>query len=101
KVGFSNLNDPTAAEEEIWSTSALQELEEIRRTLLNDEPIPEVPVPDLLQAQIRTYQQEGLNWLMRLNRMNFGGCLADDMGLGKTLQVIAFLLAKREKRNTA
>src|SRR5690606_39382318 len=53
KVGFPNLNDPTAAEEEIWSTSALQELEEIRRTLLNDEPIPEVALPDLIPAQIR------------------------------------------------
>src|SRR5690606_4859916 len=101
KVGFSNLNDPTAAEEEVWSTSARQELETIHRTLLNGDAIPEVPVPETLHAQLRSYQQEGLNWLMQLDRMNFGGCLADDMGLGKTLQVIAFLLAKKEERKSA
>ena len=31
--------------------------------------------------------------------MNFGGILADEMGLGKTIQVIAFLLYKKNKRS--
>ena len=31
--------------------------------------------------------------------MNFGGILADEMGLGKTIQLIAFLLHKKNKRS--
>ncbi|MCC7007034.1 MAG: DEAD/DEAH box helicase [Ottowia sp.] len=50
-----------------------------------------------LKAQLRPYQQIGVQWLWWLNRLGLGGCLADDMGLGKTLQVIALLLlAKRD-----
>ncbi len=50
-----------------------------------------------LRAQLRPYQQDGVQWLWLLNRLGLGGCLADDMGLGKTVQVLALLLlAKRE-----
>ena len=52
---------------------------------------------DALKAQLRPYQQDGVQWLWWLNRLGLGGCLADDMGLGKTVQIIALLLlAKRE-----
>jgi len=44
-----------------------------------------------LQAELRGYQQEGLNWLAFLHRYGLGGILADDMGLGKTLQTLALL----------
>nr|WP_305051091.1 DEAD/DEAH box helicase [Elizabethkingia bruuniana] len=50
-----------------------------------------------MNAELRTYQREGLNWLNFLDSHNFGGCLADDMGLGKTVQIIAFILSQREK----
>jgi non-specific serine/threonine protein kinase len=54
------------------------------------------PPPDL-HAQLRPYQQSGVNWLRFLTRLGLGACLADDMGLGKTIQVIALLLhLKRE-----
>ena len=50
-----------------------------------------------LKAQLRPYQQTGVQWLWWLNRLGLGGCLADDMGLGKTVQILALLLlAKRE-----
>ena len=42
-------------------------------------------------ADLRQYQQTGLNWLYFLHSLGFGACLADDMGLGKTVQVLAFL----------
>ncbi len=57
-----------------------------------------------LQADLRPYQQEGVQWLWWLYSLRLGGCLADDMGLGKTVQVLALLLlmkhlsAKGEKR---
>ncbi len=44
-----------------------------------------------IRADLRTYQTQGVAWLVRLYRLGFGACLADDMGLGKTLQVLAFL----------
>jgi len=45
-----------------------------------------------LSAELRPYQQRGVQWLWWLYNMRLGGCLADDMGLGKTIQVICLLL---------
>ncbi|CQR25775.1 SNF2 family DNA/RNA helicase [Streptococcus varani] len=50
-----------------------------------------------LQADLRTYQTEGVKWLSMLDKYGFGGILADDMGLGKTLQTIAFLSQQIKK----
>ena len=52
-----------------------------------------------LKADLRPYQQAGVDWLWQLSQLGLGGCLADDMGLGKTLQVIALLLKMREARS--
>jgi superfamily II DNA or RNA helicase len=49
-----------------------------------------------LNATLRPYQQEGLDWLQHLVACDVGGVLADDMGLGKTLQTIAHLAAEKE-----
>ena len=54
-------------------------------------------IPKGLQAKLRNYQEDGFRWLATLDAWGFGGILADDMGLGKTIQVIAFLLMKKEK----
>ncbi|WP_300692661.1 DEAD/DEAH box helicase [uncultured Bacteroides sp.] len=51
-------------------------------------------VPTTLQASLRNYQEDGFQWIVRLNSWGAGACLADDMGLGKTIQTIAFLLYK-------
>jgi SNF2 family DNA or RNA helicase len=57
--------------------------------------IPEIPRE--LNAELRSYQKEGLGWMSQLHECGFGGCLADDMGLGKTLQTIALLLSFKRK----
>lgn len=44
-----------------------------------------------LKVNLRTYQKDGVKWLLALDELGIGGCLADDMGLGKTIQVIALL----------
>ncbi|XP_063229477.1 TATA-binding protein-associated factor 172 [Bacillus rossius redtenbacheri] len=49
----------------------------------------EVPVP--INAELRSYQQAGVNWLAFLNKYKLHGILCDDMGLGKTLQSICIL----------
>lgn len=56
----------------------------------------EVPVPTALRAQLRAYQQQGLNWMQYLREQGLAGVLADDMGLGKTVQTLAHILAEKE-----
>ena len=60
------------------------------------ESLPEVSVPTNLQATLRPYQQQGLNWLQFLRQHQLAGILADDMGLGKTLQTLAHILTEKE-----
>ena len=50
------------------------------------------PLPAMLNASLRPYQQKGYEWLLLLNEIGAGACLADDMGLGKTLQSIAVIV---------
>lgn len=54
-----------------------------------------VPAPSGLQATLRPYQLEGLNWMQTLRELEVGGILGDDMGLGKTLQTLAHLLTEK------
>lgn len=44
-----------------------------------------------INATLRKYQEEGVNWLVKNYQLGLGSCLADDMGLGKTIQSIAYL----------
>ncbi|MDR6868547.1 superfamily II DNA or RNA helicase [Microbacterium resistens] len=53
--------------------------------------VPSVEVPRMIQAELRPYQRQGLDWLALLWRHRLGGLLADDMGLGKTLQFLALI----------
>ena len=49
---------------------------------------------------MRSYQLEGLNWMIRLRANGINGILADEMGLGKTLQSISVVAYMREFQNT-
>jgi len=51
-------------------------------------------LPSTLQGELRDYQREGYQWMMRLAHWGAGACLADDMGLGKTVQALALILAR-------
>ncbi len=53
----------------------------------------QVAVPAGLQATLRHYQRDGLDWLTWVEENGTGGVLADDMGLGKTVQVLARVAA--------
>jgi len=63
---------------------------------LRDARDLEVQPPQGLNATLRPYQQQGLNWLQSLRELGVGGILGDDMGLGKTLQTLAHLLLERQ-----
>lgn len=57
--------------------------------------------PAELRAELRPYQQVGVNWLRFMTRLGLGACLADDMGLGKTIQVLGLLLHRRRDAERA
>ncbi|RQW83065.1 MAG: DEAD/DEAH box helicase, partial [Geobacter sp.] len=72
------------------------EEEKLLAGLTRLEKVPECPLPERLNAQLRPYQKEGFEWLAFLHQHRFGACLADDMGLGKTVQTITFLAGLAE-----
>uniref|UniRef100_A0A5K3ESK6 TATA-binding protein-associated factor n=1 Tax=Mesocestoides corti TaxID=53468 RepID=A0A5K3ESK6_MESCO len=53
---------------------------------------------DTIKAELRPYQQEGVNWLLFLKNYGLSGILADDLGLGKTLQTICALANHHRER---
>jgi len=57
----------------------------------------ELGAPKALNATLRPYQERGLNWLVTMGSLGLGACLADDMGLGKTMQLLAFLLRRKDE----
>ena len=58
-------------------------------------------VPATVNAELRPYQKTGYNWLLYMQDIGFGACLADDMGLGKTLQVLTWLDSLRKQEPEA
>lgn len=77
--------------EDIDETEILEEIAAKKKLLLSFKEIENVNLPKGINASLRAYQKEGLNWLHFLKKMKWGGILADDMGLGKTLQMICLL----------
>ena len=75
-----------------------KQLVEIRKQMLGENKLSFSPVPEEVQAKLRPYQNEGVNWLERLRLMYLSGILADDMGLGKTLQAIVAIAQYRQKK---
>lgn len=61
---------------------------------LKDAEKIKIKLPSTFKAELRAYQHEGYNWLMKLANWDVGACLADDMGLGKTVQALAAILTR-------
>ncbi|MEL7431497.1 MAG: SNF2-related protein [Chlamydiota bacterium] len=72
------------------------QLEEVRQQILGKKTLALDPMPKGVNADLRSYQKEGVDWLSRLRKMHLNGVLADDMGLGKTLQAITAVSQMRE-----
>ena len=71
-------------------------LRALLQQLRGQAALPEVAVPASVQASLRPYQQQGLNWLQFLRAHGLAGILADDMGLGKTLQTLAHIQVEKD-----
>ncbi|MCE2573012.1 DEAD/DEAH box helicase [Motilimonas eburnea] len=73
-----------------------EHVKKLAQKLADFSGIQEIAPSANLKATLRSYQQEGLNWLNFLYEYGFGGILADDMGLGKTVQALAFLQHRKD-----
>ena len=94
KLGYGQVDDTTRLaisgfDGDAWATEFLAQLQK-------PETLPLVATPQSFIGQLRPYQMVGLSWLVFLEKVGLGACLADDMGLGKTIQIIAWLLHKKE-----
>ena len=78
----------------VWEGA--QALRAMVQSLSGHAELPEVKVPSSVQAQLRPYQQQGVNWLQFLREHGLGGILADDMGLGKTLQTLVHIQIEKD-----
>jgi SNF2 family DNA or RNA helicase len=84
KIHLSLLEDiQSFMEEELPSSDWVN-------TIAN-EGIPEYDIPSGFQAEFRSYQKQGYDWLRFILENGLGALLADDMGLGKTIQTLAII----------
>ena len=94
--------------------NSLDEMDDDERAMAkaagdDDEDAGEQPQATVLLRQpacisggaMRSYQLEGLNWMIRLQDNGINGILADEMGLGKTLQSISILGYMHEFRKVS
>lgn len=111
EIGITQLDDHTERRP-LWSLAGVneelfrdlpidfsisKELKAVRAQILGEGKWKAKPIPKEINATLRCYQEEGVQWLDRLRGMHLSGVLADDMGLGKTLQAItAITQAKQE-----
>ncbi|KAL6240504.1 TATA-binding protein-associated factor mot1 [Rhinocladiella similis] len=66
--------------------------------MLDPKKVEPFQIPVAIKAELRSYQQDGVNWLAFLNKYNLHGVLCDDMGLGKTLQTLCIVASDHHIR---
>ncbi|KAF2197365.1 hypothetical protein GQ43DRAFT_209351 [Delitschia confertaspora ATCC 74209] len=66
--------------------------------MLDPKKVEPFEIPVGINAELRSYQQDGVNWLAFLNRYHLHGILCDDMGLGKTLQTLCMVASDHHMR---
>ncbi|KAK8150645.1 TATA-binding protein-associated factor mot1 [Beauveria asiatica] len=66
--------------------------------LLDPKKVEPFAIPVAIKAELRSYQQDGVNWLHFLNKYHLHGILCDDMGLGKTLQTLCIVASDHHQR---
>ncbi|MGI2327714.1 DEAD/DEAH box helicase [Planococcus sp. YIM B11945] len=86
------LDDAVDEEDPLVEFHLNKSLKTLLDKLLDKRDLPETPIPENLQTELRPYQKTGFDYLVFMRQEGFGLCLADDMGLGKTVQLIAYLL---------
>ena len=75
--------------------------EEFINKIHHFQELENLNVPGSFKGELRSYQEEGCNWLGFLREYGLAGILADDMGLGKTIQALALLLHHYKSKSSA
>jgi TATA-binding protein-associated factor len=96
-VGVQSAVSDTAVLSEAMSKQRETERRFLEQ-LLDGSKIDNYKIPVPVSAELRKYQQDGVNWLAFLNKYHLSGILCDDMGLGKTLQTLCMLLGDHVTR---
>ncbi|XP_044880863.1 TATA-binding protein-associated factor 172 isoform X3 [Mauremys mutica] len=86
---LAGIPDPPNMSEELILLKAKER--HFLEQLLDGKKLENYKIPVPIKAELRKYQQDGVNWLAFLNKYKLHGILCDDMGLGKTLQSICIL----------
>lgn len=85
-------------EEKPWvKVAAGDTLSKLLKQLRDPSLLPMKQALEGLNATLRPYQQQGVQWLSLLSGLGLGACLADDMGLGKTVQILSLLLLHQKR----
>ncbi|KAM8924786.1 TATA-binding protein-associated factor 172 [Pelodytes ibericus] len=85
----AGIPDPPSMSEQLIKLKARER--SFLEQLLDGKKLENYTIPVPIKAELRKYQQDGVNWLAFLNKYKLHGILCDDMGLGKTLQSICIL----------
>uniref|UniRef100_A0A8C2D455 BTAF1 RNA polymerase II, B-TFIID transcription factor-associated n=1 Tax=Cyprinus carpio TaxID=7962 RepID=A0A8C2D455_CYPCA len=85
----AGIPDPPSMSEDLIQQKARER--HFLEQLLDGRKLENYKIPVPIKADLRKYQQDGVNWLAFLNKYKLHGILCDDMGLGKTLQSICIL----------
>ncbi|KAJ7168182.1 SNF2 superfamily chromatin remodeling protein [Mycena crocata] len=93
----AGLPDPPGFPEELLKRRQTER--QFLTQLLDGSKVEEYKIPTTIKAELRKYQQDGVNWLAFLAKYQLHGILCDDMGLGKTLQSICILSSKHFERS--
>ena len=50
--------------------------------------------PEAITRKLKSFQLEGLDWMMRQEKSQWGGgLLGDEMGMGKTIQAVSLIMS--------
>ncbi|RWS05521.1 TATA-binding protein-associated factor 172-like protein [Dinothrombium tinctorium] len=79
--------------------SRKQEEQHFLEQLMNPKNLDDYKIPIPINAELRSYQQQGINWLAFLNKYKLHGILCDEMGLGKTLMSLCMLASDHYNRS--
>ena len=93
---------PAGGDDDACEVRATGELKELLRGMMDGGGgRGATDLPNGLDAVLRPYQKNGVEYLLRTTGAGLGACLADDMGLGKTLQVLTLVDAWKQRGEIA
>ena len=92
----SGIPDPPGLSQELLSGRERER--KFMAQMLDPKKVEAFKIPVEIKAELRSYQQDGVNWLAFLNRYHLHGILCDDMGLGKTLQTLCIVASDHHMR---